>query len=74
VTWRGTELAGKSTLIDVTGVYGGRTSRDEILRSLKEAVALVENTASDAELACSGFRVEVMDPGTVDDQPPNSAS
>ncbi len=54
-------------LIDVPGTYGGRNSRDEILRGLKEALALVENSATDAQLASSGFRIEVMDPGTVAD-------
>ncbi len=60
-------------LIDVAGTYGGRNSRDEIVRGLKEALALAENTATDAQLASSGFRIEVMDPGTVVDQPPSSA-
>ena len=64
----------RSVLIEVPGTYGGRTSRDEIVRSLKEAIALVENTATDAVLASSGFRIEVMDPGTVADHPPNSVS
>ena len=62
----------RSLLIDVHGTYGGRNSRDEIMRGLKEAVALVENSAADAQLASSGFVIEVMDPGTVADQPPNS--
>jgi hypothetical protein len=51
-------------LVDFPGSYGGGGSRDEILRALKEALALVENTARDAELACAGVRIEVLDPGT----------
>ena len=51
-------------LIDYSGTYGGRASRDEILRALKEALALVENTAPDAELVCAGLRIDVADPGT----------
>jgi hypothetical protein len=51
-------------LIEYVGTYGGPASRDEVLRALKEAVALVENTARDAELSCAGLRIEVVDPGT----------
>ena len=51
-------------LIEYPGTYGGPSSRDEILRTLKEALALVDNTARDAQLSCSGIRVEVLDPGT----------
>ena len=46
------------TIIDFEGVYGGAQSRDIVLRILKEALALVENTPSHAELICSGFRIE----------------
>jgi hypothetical protein len=59
-------MAQRSTLVDFHGTYGGRSSRDEILRILKEALALVENTASDAELSCAGVRIEVIDPGSED--------
>ncbi len=55
-------------LMDYTGSYGGRASRGEILRMLKEALALVEGTARDAQLACGGIRIEVLDPGTPDDE------
>jgi hypothetical protein len=51
-------------LLDFTGTYGGRSSRDQILRLLKEALALVEGTAPDAELACAGLRIDVLSPGT----------
>jgi hypothetical protein len=51
------------TLLDYPGTYGGPSSRDEILRVLKEALALVHNTAPDASLACGGLRLEVLDPG-----------
>jgi hypothetical protein len=50
-------------LVDFRGAYGGPSSRDEIVRALKEALALVEGTARDAQLACAGLRVEVIDPG-----------
>jgi hypothetical protein len=52
------------TLLDVQGIYGGPTSRDQILRLLKEALALVDATPRDAELACAGLRIEVVRPGT----------
>jgi hypothetical protein len=52
------------TIIELPGTYGGRTSRDVILRGLKEALALVENTPPDAELTCSGLRIEVVAAGT----------
>jgi len=44
-------------IIEFDGVYGGTQSRDIVLRILKEALALVENTPSHAELICSGFRI-----------------
>ncbi len=50
-------------LIDFQGTWGGPSSRDDILRVLKESIALVEYTAGDARLACAGLRIEVMDPG-----------
>jgi len=55
-------------LMDYTGTYGGPASRAEVLRALKEALALVEYTAADAELTCNGIRIEVLDPGTVIDK------
>lgn len=55
-------------LIDHSGIYGGPASRAEILRMLKEALALVEQTASDAELSCAGLRILLLDPGTVEDE------
>jgi hypothetical protein len=56
----GAAPAARRVLIEVAGTYGGRAARDEILRSLKEALALVENVAAEAELASSGFRIEVL--------------
>jgi hypothetical protein len=49
------------TLVDFDGIYGGSQSREIVLRLLKEALALVENTEQTAELICSGFRIEVRD-------------
>jgi hypothetical protein len=60
-------------LIELPGVYGGRASRDQIVRGLKEALALVESTL-DAELAWSGLRIDVTRPATEHPQPPVSAS
>ncbi|MFN2115385.1 MAG: hypothetical protein ACK2T6_06695 [Anaerolineae bacterium] len=54
----------RPVLIDYVGTYGGTASRDEVLRALKEAIALVESTARDAELSCAGLRIEVVHPGT----------
>lgn len=39
------------------GIYGGRNSRDEIIRALKEALALIED-APHAEFVCTSFRIE----------------
>jgi len=54
----------EKVLIDATGVYGGQGSREHVLRVLKEALALVEYTASDARLTFPGLRIEIEDPGT----------
>ncbi|MFQ5460861.1 MAG: hypothetical protein ACE5EL_08715 [Anaerolineae bacterium] len=62
-------MGGRQVLIEVSGTYGGRSSRDEIRRGLKEALALVENTAPDAILSSSGLRIEVLDAGTIDESP-----
>lgn len=48
-------------LIEFEGVYGGAQSRDIVLRILKEAIALVENTETESELICSGFRIEATE-------------
>lgn len=49
------------TLIDFEGIYGGPQSRDVVLRILKEALAMVENTGPGAELICSGFHIEATE-------------
>jgi hypothetical protein len=51
-------------LIDWPGTYGGPASRDEVLRAIKEALALVEYTPGDTELSCAGIRIEISRPGT----------
>jgi hypothetical protein len=59
-------------LIEFEGIYGGAQSREVVLRVLKEALALVENTEPYAELLCSGFRIEEETPGEEaahDDEP-----
>lgn len=47
------------TIIEFEGIYGGPQSRDVVIRTLKEALALVENTEPYEGLICSGFRIEV---------------
>lgn len=54
----------RELLIDHPGTYGGPRSRDEVVRLLKEALALVENTPPDARLECAGLHIEVTHPGT----------
>ena len=54
----------RHVLVDHPGTYGGPRSRDEIIRLLKDALALVEYTAGDARLECAGLHIEVTDPGT----------
>ena len=39
------------------GTYGGRNSRDEIIRALKEALAIIED-APQQEFVCTAFRIE----------------
>lgn len=51
-----------TTLHEFGGTYGGPSARDEILRALKEALALVEYTAAGADLACPGWRIEILSP------------
>ena len=51
-------------LFDYTGVYGGPASRDELIRALKEALAILENTVRDAQVTCSPMRIELTHPGT----------
>ncbi|MDQ4078800.1 MAG: hypothetical protein M3220_21480 [Chloroflexota bacterium] len=51
-----------STIIEFEGIYGGPQSREVVLRVLKEALALVENTEPYAEIICSGFRIEEEEP------------
>lgn len=53
----------KETLLEYQGTYGGPSAREEILRVLKEGLALVESTSADTGIACSGFRIEVLEPG-----------
>ena len=50
-------------LVDYPGTWGGPHSREEVLRALKEALALVQDTSRDATLVCAGLRIEVLDPG-----------
>ena len=44
-------------IFNYEGVYGGRNSREEIVRALKEALVLIEN-APQEEFVCTAFRIE----------------
>lgn len=39
------------------GAYGGRNSREEIVRALKEALVIIEDAPHD-EFVCTSFRIE----------------
>ena len=55
-------MASGVLLIDYQGTYGGPASRDEVLRVLREALALVEATPRDAVITCAGLRIESSEP------------
>ena len=57
----------EQVLMDFHGTWGGPNSRDDVLRILKEALALVEYTAQDAQLTCAGLRIEVINEGAPSD-------
>ena len=63
-------MATRKLLLDFQGAYGGQSSRAEVLRMLKEARALVENTARDTWILCSGVRIEALEDETGDPEPP----
>ncbi|MFQ5858418.1 MAG: hypothetical protein ACE5LU_22685 [Anaerolineae bacterium] len=44
-------------IFNYEGTYGGRNSGDEIIRALKEALAIIED-APHTEFVCTGFRIE----------------
>jgi hypothetical protein len=44
-------------LFSYEGTYGGRGSRDEIIRALKEALVIIEDAPQD-EFVCTAFRIE----------------
>ena len=48
----------EQTLIDFAGTYGSTASRDQLLRALKEALALVEQAPPDAIFYCAGLRID----------------
>lgn len=48
----------ETTLIDFAGTYGGAASRDQLLRALKEALALVEQSPPAAIFFCAGLRID----------------
>ncbi len=56
------------TLIDFAGTYGGPTSRDQLLRALKESLALVEQAPPDAVFYCAGLRIECRFQTPVDER------
>jgi predicted RNase H-like HicB family nuclease len=59
-----------TVLVDFEGAYGSRSSRDDVLRMLKEALALVENTPQSTPVMCSALRIEaVVEDGPSSDKP-----
>lgn len=58
MTWSMNEDATElDEIFNYEGAYGGRSSRDEIIRALKEALAIIEDAPHD-EFVCTGFRIE----------------
>lgn len=45
------------TIFEFDGTYGGRQSRDVVIRALREALAIMENTRSHHVL-CPPFRIQ----------------
>ena len=46
-------------LVEFDGVYGGPQSKDRLIRTLRDAIALLENTQAQ-DIFCTPFRIEVM--------------
>lgn len=58
MTWLMNDSAAElDEIFHYEGTYGGRSSRDEIIRALKEALAIIED-APHEEFVCTGFRIE----------------
>jgi hypothetical protein len=54
-------------LFEFAGSYGGYRSHSELVRALREALALIECQPPDAQLLCPPFRIEKL-MGCADEQ------
>ena len=45
------------TIFEFEGTYGGRQSRDQVIRAFREALAILENTRT-RDVLCPPFRVQ----------------
>ena len=45
------------TIFEFEGTYGGRQSHDQVIRALREALAILENTRTQNVL-CPPFRIQ----------------
>ncbi len=50
---------GLRLLVEFDGVYGGKQSKDRLIRTLRDAIAILENTQS-KDIFCTPFRIEAM--------------
>ncbi|MFN8497790.1 MAG: hypothetical protein U0641_08030 [Anaerolineae bacterium] len=46
-------------IVEFDGVYGGPQSRDRLIRTLRDAIAVLENTRTQ-DIFCTPFRIEAM--------------
>lgn len=46
-----------TTIFEFDGAYGGRQSRNQVIRALREALAIMENTRS-RDILCPPFRIQ----------------
>ncbi|MFN8471237.1 MAG: hypothetical protein U0822_03380 [Anaerolineae bacterium] len=46
-------------ILEFDGVYGGPQSRDRVIRTLRDAIALLENTQTQ-DIFCTPFRIEAL--------------
>lgn len=49
-------------LLEYGGVYGAPSSREELIRALKEALALVENLPRGTPVSCSPWQISAEAP------------
>lgn len=46
-------------ILEFDGVYGGPQSRDRVIRTMRDAIALLENTHTQ-DIFCTPFRIEAL--------------